>query len=227
VVSENTLLVDIHAAIGGFKLAVNFSTSPGITVLFGPSGCGKSSTLNCLAGLIKPSSGRIRFGDEKFFDSDAGIDLPPQERRIGYVFQHASLFPHMTVQDNIAFGLTRLPGTDRLARVAELVDMLHLHGLEQRKPHEISGGQQQRVALARALAINPRILLLDEPFGSLDDDLRKQLGDELVQIQKQLQLTIIFVTHSRHEAQELGQHLVQMDAGRVSQSGTPDTVLGV
>ncbi len=225
--NNSKFMVDFTARIGNFPLTVRFAADPGITVLFGPSGCGKSSTLDCLAGLLTPKSGHIRFAEQSFFDRDADINLPPQRRQIGYVFQNPSLFPHLSVTDNIAFGLSRMSRIDRYDRVAELIQLLQLKGLEGRRPHEISGGQQQRVALARALAISPRILLLDEPFGSLDDDLRKQLGDELLQIQQQLNLTIIFVTHSCREAAALGQYVVQMEAGAVKKTGLPQAVLAV
>src|SRR5258706_7663540 len=166
-----------------------------LTILFGPSGSGKTTALRCLAGLERPDRGFIRFGGETWFDSERRILVPPQRRRIGYLFQDYALFPHLTIAQNIRYGLRRIGKMERLRRVAEIMDLLGLHGLENRYPQQISGGQQQRVALARALVCQPRLLLLDEPLSALDvptrGELRRQLRDWL----EQLWMPGILVTH--------------------------------
>ena len=190
-----------------------------LTVLFGPSGSGKTTALRCLAGLERPDRGFIRFGGETWFDSERRILVPPQRRRIGYLFQDYALFPHLTIAQNIRYGLRRVGKTERLHRVAEIMDLLGLHGLEKRYPQQISGGQQQRVALARALVCRPRLLLLDEPLSALDVPTRGELRRQLRHWLEQLRMPGILVTHDRIEALALGDHLVVLDAGKVRQRG--------
>jgi molybdate transport system ATP-binding protein len=201
--------VKLHRPITAFSL----------TVLFGPSGSGKSTTLRCLAGLEKPDSGTIRFGDEIWFDAERNIFLPPQQRRIGYLFQDYALFPHLTVAQNIAYGLGKLSAAARRQRIEEMTVLLGLAGLEHRYPRQLSGGQQQRVALARALVCRPRLLLLDEPLSALDVPTREQLRRQLRRWLAELQISALLVTHDRIEALALGDHLALFDAGRVCQSG--------
>jgi molybdate transport system ATP-binding protein len=195
-----------------------------LTVLFGPSGAGKSTTLRCLAGLDRPERGVIRFGDEIWFDSARGIFLPPQLRRIGYLFQDYALFPHLRVAQNIGYGLGKVTAPERRQRIEEITALLGLVGLEDHYPRQLSGGQQQRVALARALVCRPRLLLLDEPLSALDaptrEHLRRQLRDWLVE----LRMSTILVTHDRIEALALGDHVVVLEAGRVRQSGSVQQV---
>src|SRR5215831_5319737 len=195
-----------------------------LTVLFCPSGAGKSTTLRCLAGLDRPESGIIRFGDEIWFDAVRGIFLPPQHRRIGYLFQDYALFPHLRVAQNIGYGLGKVTALERRQRIEEITALLGLVGLEDHYPRQLSGGQQQRVALARALVCRPRLLLLDEPLSALDapsrEHLRRQLRDWLVE----LRMSTILVTHDRIEALALGDHLVVFEAGRVCQSGSVQQV---
>src|SRR5262249_46901980 len=195
-----------------------------LTVLFGPSGAGKSTTLRCLAGLDRPERGVIRFGDEIWFDSARGIFLPPQRRRIGYLFQDYALFPHLRVAQNIGYGLGKVTAPERRQRIEEITALLGLVGLEDHYPSQLSGGQQQRVALARALVCRPRLLLLDEPLSALDaptrEHLRRQLRDWLVE----LRMSTILVTHDRIEALALGDHVVVLEAGRVRQSGSVQQV---
>jgi molybdate transport system ATP-binding protein len=198
------------------------SCSP--TVLFGPSGSGKSTTLRCLAGLERPDRGMIRFGDEIWFDPARGIFLPPQRRRIGYLFQDYALFPHLRVAQNIAYGLVKVARPERRERIEEITTLLGLSGLEERYPRQLSGGQQQRVALARALVCRPRLLLLDEPLSALDAPTREHLRRQLRHWLLQLQITTIVVTHDRIEAIALGEHVVIFDAGRVRQSGSVQQV---
>ena len=161
------LEVALTLHVPGFDLDVAWAAGGGVAVLFGPSGAGKTLTLSCLAGLITPARGRIVVDGRVFFDSAAGINLPAQARRIGYVFQGYALFPHLTVTDNLGFGLRDRPRAERTRRVAQVAEQLGLGGLEQRYPRELSGGQRQRVALGRALAIEPALLLLDEPLSAL------------------------------------------------------------
>ncbi|HLZ66585.1 MAG TPA: sulfate/molybdate ABC transporter ATP-binding protein [Aliidongia sp.] len=192
--------------------------------LLGPSGSGKTTLLRAMAGLELPEAGSLRFGG-----ADA-LALPPNRRGVGFVFQHYALFKHMTVADNIAFGLTIRPPTRRpgkaeiAARVDELLELVQLPGLGKRYPQQLSGGQRQRVALARALAIEPRILLLDEPFGALDTKVRTELRQWLKSLHRRLGVTSVFVTHDQEEAMELADRIVVMRAGKIEQVGTPTAV---
>jgi molybdate transport system ATP-binding protein len=195
-----------------------------LTVLFGPSGSGKSTTLRCLAGLDRPERGSIRFGDEIWFDAARGIFLPPQRRRIGYLFQDNALFPHLRVVQNIGYGLGKIAAAERRERIEEITTLLGLAGLEDRYPRQLSGGQQQRVALARALVCRPRLLLLDEPLSALDAPTREHLRRQLRHWLVELRMSTILVTHDRIEALALGDHLVVFDAGRVCQSGSVQEV---
>jgi len=194
------------------------------TVLFGPSGSGKSTTLRCLAGLERPDRGIIRFGDEVWFDSVRGIFLPPQRRRIGYLFQDYALFPHLRVVQNIAYGLGKIAAPERRRRIEEITALLELTGLEDRYPRQLSGGQQQRVALARALVCRPRLLLLDEPLSALDAPTREHLRRQLRHWLVQLRIAAILVTHDRIEAIALGDRVVIFEAGCVRQSGSVQQV---
>jgi molybdate transport system ATP-binding protein len=190
-----------------------------LTVLFGSSGSGKSTTLRCFAGLERPDWGVIRFGDEIWFDAERNIFLPPQQRRIGYLFQDYSLFPHLTAEQNIAYGLGKLSAAARRQRIKQIMSLLGLVGLEHRYPRQLSGGQQQRVALARTLVCRPRLLLLDEPLSALDAPTREQLRRELRQWLVELQIPTVLVTHDRIEALALGDYLAIFHAGQVCQSG--------
>ena len=210
--------VALTTRLPGFTLDVAWSAGDGVAVLFGPSGAGKTLTLQCLAGLIRPDSGRIVLGDRVFFDSTRGIDLPPQQRRIGYVFQGYALFPHLTVADNVGFGLRKAPRAERQARVARVLARLGLTGLERRYPRELSGGERQRVALGRALAIEPALLLLDEPLSALDAPRRLALRDELRALLSEITTAAVVVTHDFTEAYRLADRIVVYDAGRVVQS---------
>ncbi|TMJ67367.1 MAG: ABC transporter ATP-binding protein, partial [Alphaproteobacteria bacterium] len=194
------------------------------TVLFGPSGSGKSTALRCLAGLERPDRGMIRFGDEVWFDSARRIFLPPQRRRIGYLFQDYALFPHLRVAQNIAYGLGKIPAAERRERIEEITALLELSDLADRYPKQLSGGQQQRVALARALVCRPRLLLLDEPLSALDGPTREHLRRQLRHWLVKLRIATILVTHDRLEAIALGDHIVIFEAGRVRQSGSVQQV---
>lgn len=197
-----------------------------LTALLGPSGSGKTTLLRIIAGLERPDEGcgPIRFHDEDMADRRV------QERRVGFVFQHYALFRHMTVKDNVAFGLRVRPRADRPsdaeidAKVHQLLELVQLDGMAARYPAQLSGGQRQRVALARALAVEPRVLLLDEPFGALDARVRKQLRAWLRRLHKEIHVTSVFVTHDQDEALEVADRVVVMNRGRIEQVGTPTEV---
>ena len=196
----------------------------GVTVLFGASGSGKTTVLRCLAGLDRPDRGRIHFGETIWFDGSRNFVLPARARGIGFVPQEYALFPHLTVAGNVAYGLNHLPAAARAARVAETLRWLGLDDLEQRLPAALSGGQQQRVALARAVARRPQLLLLDEPFASLDTPARLRLRGELRQHLRQLAIPTVLVTHDRFEALALGDSVVVLHAGRNVQQGAVSEV---
>ena len=218
------LEVALRKRLVDFQLDAAFSAPRGLITLFGPSGSGKSLTLQSLAGTIQPDDGRIVLDGHTIFDSRGGLNLLAQKRRVGYVPQHYALFPHLNVADNVGFGLTRLSATIRRQRVAELLDSFHLQALASRRPHQLSGGQQQRVALARALAVQPRLLLLDEPFAALDAGLRGALREELAQVQSLWNISMLIVTHDLSDVFALGQRVIVYDHGRVIQQGTRDEV---
>lgn len=188
--------------------------------LLGPSGCGKTTILRMIAGFEQPSKGRI------LLDGADLTKLPPNQRDLNLVFQHYALFPHMTVEDNIDFGLKmkKLPAKERRERIEEAVAMTQLTPLTKRYPHQLSGGQQQRVAIARAIANKPKVLLLDEPLGALDLQLRKNLQSELKHLQRSLGITFVYVTHDQDEAMMMSDRIVIMNNGQVEQIGTPREV---
>ena len=190
-----------------------------LSVLFGPSGCGKTTILRALAGLDRPDSGHIRMAGETWFDAASRVFVPAHRRRIGFLSQHPSLFPHLSVEANVGFGLSRDP-----ARVRTLLDLVGLSDLAHRRPHELSGGQQQRAALARALAPRPVLLLLDEPFAALDAEARRGMGAKLRAALAATGTPALLVTHAREEALALGDALFLMHEGRIVQRGAPAEV---
>src|SRR5437867_2860995 len=212
------LALAVTKRLPGFTLAVEWRAAEPVVALFGPSGAGKTLTLQCLSGLLRPDSGRIVLNERVFFDGAAGVNLPPPARRLGYVFQGYALFPHLTVAENIAFGLKGLPRGRRRERTAAVIDRLGLGGLERRYPRELSGGQQQRVALGRALAVDPDLLLLDEPLSALDAPLRRQLREELREILSGCGTAAVVVTHDFTEAYRLADRIVVYEDGRIIQS---------
>lgn len=214
-----TLQVRI-AQSDGFALDVAFDAPPGVTVLFGPSGSGKSTTLACVAGLTRPTSGRIALGGDTWFDAEARIDVAVHKRRVAFVFQSLALFPHMTAAQNVAYGMDRtLDREARRGRAAALLERLRVRHLADRRPATFSGGEAQRVALARALATRPRVVLLDEPFSALDRDLRRDLAADLREFVRELNVPVLFVTHQRQEARAIGERLVLLEHGRVRRVG--------
>ena len=215
------LCVKIEKRLDGFTLCAEFETAGETLALLGASGAGKSMTLRCIAGIERPDSGRIVLNDRVLFDSAQGINLPPQKRRVGYLFQHYALFPHMTVEQNILAGAA---GKDRAARQAAaqgLIERFGLTGLERRRPRELSGGQQQRAALARILASEPELLLLDEPLSALDEHLRWQVELELADTLRSFPGGAVYVSHDREEVFRLCDTVCVLDDGR---SGRKTTV---
>ena len=207
------LQVDIHKDFGKFRLDVAFeSENNQVTGLLGASGCGKSLTLKCVAGIEKPDRGRIVLDGRVLFDSQQHINLPPQKRRVGYLFQNYALFPNMTVAQNIAVGVR--DKARRKETVARLISSLWLEGQEGKRPGQLSGGQQQRVALARILASQPEVLLLDEPFSALDSYLKWQVELELSDLLASFPGPVLFVTHNRDEVQRLCREVCVLDNGR-------------
>jgi len=207
------------AAVDGLSLAVE----PGeVLALLGPSGCGKTTTLRLVAGFERPGSGAVTLEGRALAGS--GAFVPPEQRSVGMVFQDYALFPHLSVLENVAFGLTAMPRQEARARASQMLKLFGLEGFESRMPHALSGGQQQRVALARALAPGPRVLLLDEPFSSLDSALRASTRMEVRRVLKSLGATVMLVTHDQQEAMAFADRLAVMRAGKVEQVGTPEAV---
>ena len=208
-----------------FELDVSFGVGPGITILFGASGAGKTTLLDCIAGLLTPHAGTIAVGSRALFDSERRINLPAQQRNVGYVFQDLALFPHLTVEANVAYGLTGLTAQERRARSAAMLGLLRISHLIKRRPAELSGGERQRVALARALVLQPSILLLDEPLSGLDLPVRMKIADDLRQCIKDSAIPVLYVTHNRDEVFALGEKMLVIECGQIIAQGTPHEVM--
>ncbi len=208
-----------------FHLNVRFTVSEDMAVLYGPSGAGKSVTLQAIAGLLRPDAGSIQFADTTLFDSTAGIDVPARRRGIGYVFQDYALFPHRTVYQNVAAPLLPLLGNRLSAaqrvRVEELLDAFELTPIAHSFPSQISGGQRQRTALARALAAGPRLLLLDEPFNSLDSGLRTRMRREVMQVWDRVRVPILLITHDDADLAAFGRQVIRIEDGGIIGSSQP------
>jgi molybdate transport system ATP-binding protein len=205
-----------------FELKVAFSSDDDRIVMYGQSGAGKSATLQAIAGLLAPQRGRIVVGGRTLFDSSAKVDLPARERRVGYVFQDYALFPHLTVYDNVAYGLRRFGkwrlNDENLSRIADMLRLMDLHPLADARPGSLSGGQRQRVALARALITQPQILLMDEPFAALDVRLRRRMREELTDVQQRFAVPLVLITHDLQDVEQLAQTLVVIDFGKVTRT---------
>jgi ABC-type sulfate/molybdate transport systems ATPase subunit len=218
------LTVNIERDLPGFQLRVSFICRDSTLGLLGRSGSGKSMTLRCIAGLDKPTRGRIVLGERVLYDSEAGINLPPQERKVGFLFQNYALFPHLTAAGNIAMGLRGIEKKKQEKIIKEMISRVKLNGLEGRYPRQLSGGQQQRVALARALAPRPQVLLLDEPFSALDNHLRSEMEQELKDLLNNFYGSSVFVTHNLEEAYRLCPNLVILEDGKVIASGPREDI---
>ena len=211
-----SLKVDIAKKLGGFTLETAFEAEDGVTCLLGPSGCGKSLTLKCIAGIEKPDRGRIELDGRVLFDSEKGIDLPPQARNVGYLFQNYALFPNMSLRQNLLCALRREKDRSvREEKLRRMTELMRLQGLEEHRPSQLSGGQQQRAALGRILLSEPQLLLLDEPFSALDGHLRDALKIELRDMLRSFGREVLMVTHSRDEAYNLSGRVAVMDRGRI------------
>jgi molybdate transport system ATP-binding protein len=208
-----------------FAVDVAFEAATGFTILFGASGAGKTTLLDCVAGLTRPDSGRIAIGDRVVFDSSAGVNLPVAERHVGYVFQNLALFPHMTAEQNVSYGLNHLRSDERAQRTAGILQAFRIAHLSRRNVRDISGGERQRVALARTLVTNPQLLLLDEPLAALDSPTKSHIIDDLRQWNRTRGIPILYVTHSREEVFALGESVIVLDAGRILRQGTPHEVM--
>ena len=217
-----SLYVDIKKDLGGFRLSVKFEAKDGVMGILGPSGCGKSMTLRYIAGVERPDEGRIVLDGVTLFDSEQRINLKPQQRRVGYLFQNYALFPNMTVRQNILCGAKR--EKDKAKReelLARYIELMQLSGLEGHYPAQLSGGQQQRVALARALVAEPALLLLDEPLSNLDAKLRESMRFEIKEIQRESGITVLYVTHDQTEAMAMSDRIVVINRGVIQQIGVP------
>jgi molybdate transport system ATP-binding protein len=208
-----------------FTLDVSLTAGAGFTILFGASGAGKTTLLDCIAGLQTPDEGEIVLGRTVLFSSTSGADLPPSRRAVGYLLQSLGLFPHMTVEQNVQYGLVGLHTAERAARCREILESFRISSLAQRRPGKISGGERQRVALARALVMRPRALLLDEPLTALDALTKSRIVDDLRAWNRQQQIPILYVTHHREEVFGLGENVVVLEEGRIVAEGPPQEVL--
>lgn len=210
---------------GPIALDVALSCASGeLLALIGPSGSGKTTVLRAIAGLYRPCEGRISANGDVWLDTRAGIDLAPQARRVGLVFQDYALFPHLSALDNVRLAMLHIPEPERSHLAAEFLGRVSLGGFDKRRPEQLSGGQRQRVAIARALARDPRVLLLDEPFSAVDRITRDALKEELAALHRALEIPIVFVTHDLEEAQALADRICVLDGGKTLQVGSPDEV---
>jgi len=219
------LNVNIKKRLANFTLCMQFQVGAEILVLFGPSGAGKTQTLNAIAGLMTPDAGEITLDDAVFFRASGeardvqAFNLPARRRRVGYVFQQYALFPHLTALENVSYALWRQ--AHARSRAEALLERMRLVEFANRYPHELSGGQQQRVAIARALAMEPRVLLMDEPFSALDSEIRKQLHQDLLRLQAEANLIVLYVTHNLEDAFTVGHRLAVVRDGRIERIGAP------
>jgi molybdate transport system ATP-binding protein len=221
----NTHFRKTHARETEFTLDVDFSAPAGFNIVFGSSGAGKTTLLDCIVGLSTPDTGSIRIGTRVLFDAHSGTNVPVRDRKVGYVFQDLALFPHLTVERNVGYGLQHLDRDDREQRISAILDTLRIRELRLRRPREVSGGERQRVALARSLVTDPCVLLLDEPLAALDSPTKGLILDDLRRWNEAHRIPILYVTHSREEVFALGERVLVLDRGRVLAQGTPHDVM--
>lgn len=227
--SSGLLTVDIRKSFlhdsQGFTLDLACEIAAGITILFGPSGAGKTTLLDCIAGLTTPDRGKVRIDDKVWFDAAAGNNVAVQHRNLGYVFQDLALFPHLSVEKNLAYGLTRLGKSERGARIGGVLESFRILHLRDRKPQQISGGERQRVALARALVTDPCVLLLDEPLAGLDAPTKSAIIEDLRTWNRTHRIPVLYVTHTHDEVFALGERVLVLENGRLTAQGTPHEVM--
>jgi molybdate transport system ATP-binding protein len=227
--TRDELKLQLHKSFPGagrdFALDVQFTIAPGITILFGPSGAGKTTLLDCIAGLTNPDSGKIAIADQVLFDNAQATNIPPQHRKAGYVFQDLALFPHLSVEKNIEYGLAAINKAARQKKTQSILESFRITHLRDRKPKEISGGERQRVALARSLVTDPCILLLDEPLAALDASTKSKIIEDLRAWNTAHNIPILYITHNREEVFALGDRVLVLENGRIIADGTPHAVM--
>lgn len=224
--TEPLLHIDVHGRAGEFEIDASIQAGPGVTALFGRSGAGKSTLINMVAGLVTPTRGTIRVGGHTLFDSAQGINLKPEHRGVGYVFQDARLFPHISVAGNLTYGMKRLPAAQHPALFDRVVALLGLAPLLARRPAKLSGGEKQRVAIARALLSNPRVLLMDEPLSNLDAQRKSEVLPYIERLSAEFQIPVLYVSHAVDEVVRLADTLVLVDQGKVRAQGLVEDLMG-
>jgi molybdate transport system ATP-binding protein len=222
---EVILDIDVKARFGDFDLAARFTAPGGLTALFGRSGAGKTSLVNLLAGLARPIAGHIRVGGAVLFDAAQGIDLPPEKRRVGYVFQDARLFPHLSVAHNLTYGMNRVPPGERRHGFDQVVALLELEALLTRRPAGLSGGEKQRVAIGRALLASPRLLLMDEPLSALDAARKNEIMPFIERLRDDMRVPIVYVSHALDDVVRLADIMVILSGGRVVAEGEVEDIM--
>jgi molybdate transport system ATP-binding protein len=223
---SGALLVAIKKRRDDFLLDITASVAPGITVLFGASGAGKTTLLDCIAGLVTPDSGHIAISAQTFFDSEERVSLRPEKRRIGYIFQDVALFPHLTAEQNVQYGLRSVNRDEQARRARDMFRSFRIDDLREKRPADISGGERQRVGLARALVLDPLVMLLDEPLAALDASTKTGIIDDLKEWNAAHRIPILYVTHSREEVFALGERVLVLENGQLIAEGTPSEALG-
>lgn len=209
--------------LGAFVIDVAFSTGDsGITAVFGPSGAGKTSIINMVAGLLKPDEGKIYLNDEPLFDSEKAINVPPNRRRLGYIFQDGRLFPHLSVKSNLTYGMKLISKEERRLQFDSVINLLDLEALLHRRPAKLSGGEKQRVAIGRALLTSPSLLLMDEPLSSLDGRLKAEILPFVSKMQKRFMIPVLYVSHSTDEILSIADRVIVVQSGRVAFTGGLD-----
>jgi len=221
-----SLRVDVERKLGAFRLQAKFSADVGVTALFGRSGSGKTSLVNVIAGLLKPDRGRVEIEGRVLFDSERGTDVPTSRRRVGYVFQEGRLFPHLSVRQNILYGRFFIGTGERYVHLDQVIELLGLAHLLDRRPAALSGGEKQRVAIGRALLANPQVLLMDEPLAALDEQRKGEILQYIERLRDEVKIPIIYVSHAIEEVVRLADTMVLLSAGAMHAVGRPDEIMG-